>query len=242
MAPRLTILDWDSAHFGVRIARLEAEPLVAADAHLVVEWCNQNSVDCLYYLSSFSDSETASQAARIGLRPVDVRVTLARELAALARDPAPLDGGLALRRAEAGDLSALEALAADSHGDTRFWFDRRFARDRVEELYRTWIRRAVAEDAVFVVARESALGYLSCRVLDGGEGEIGLVALAPSVRGQGAGAALIAAGLRWLDERGASGVRVVTQGRNLRAQRLYQRAGFVTRAVELWYHRWSDDP
>ena len=27
-------------------------------------------------------------------------------------------------------------------------------------------------------------------------------------------------------------------GRNLAAQRLYQRSGFVTASLQLWYHRW----
>ena len=35
-------------------------------------------------------------------------------------------------------------------------------------------------------------------------------------------------------------ITVVTQGRNARAQRLYQRAGFVTESVRLWFHRWFD--
>jgi hypothetical protein len=33
-------------------------------------------------------------------------------------------------------------------------------------------------------------------------------------------------------------VNVVTQGRNSKAQRLYERCGFLTRSVQLWYHRW----
>ena len=31
---------------------------------------------------------------------------------------------------------------------------------------------------------------------------------------------------------------LVTQGRNLYAQRLYQKAGFFTKGTELWYHKW----
>ena len=38
--------------------------------------------------------------------------------------------------------------------------------------------------------------------------------------------------------RGIDRVQVVTQGRNVRAQRVYQRCGFVSAQLQLWYHRW----
>jgi hypothetical protein len=41
-----------------------------------------------------------------------------------------------------------------------------------------------------------------------------------------------------LEDRGAATVSVVTQGRNVRAQRIYQQFGMRTRSLELWYHRW----
>ena len=49
---------------------------------------------------------------------------------------------------------------------------------------------------------------------------------------------LIAAAMEWFGTEGALEVDVVTQGRNLAAQRLYQRNGFVTRRFELLYHKW----
>jgi hypothetical protein len=33
-------------------------------------------------------------------------------------------------------------------------------------------------------------------------------------------------------------VEIVTQGRNLSAQRVFQRAGAHVAAVELWFHKW----
>jgi dTDP-4-amino-4,6-dideoxy-D-galactose acyltransferase len=46
------------------------------------------------------------------------------------------------------------------------------------------------------------------------------------------------ASLGWFAQHGCDRVQVVTQGRNLAAQRLYQRAGFLTADLKLWYHKW----
>jgi RimJ/RimL family protein N-acetyltransferase len=48
----------------------------------------------------------------------------------------------------------------------------------------------------------------------------------------------VAEALRWFAGRGTAEVTVVTQARNLAAQQVYQKAGFQTWAVQLWYHRW----
>ena len=69
-------------------------------------------------------------------------------------------------------------------------------------------------------------------------GQIGLVGVHPDARGNGVGAALVNAGLRWFGSVGARDVAVVTQGQNVTAQRLYQRCGFATSRIELWYHKW----
>jgi hypothetical protein len=44
--------------------------------------------------------------------------------------------------------------------------------------------------------------------------------------------------LRWFTENRLNRVEVVTQARNFTAQRLYQRSGFVTANVQLWFHKW----
>jgi hypothetical protein len=36
-------------------------------------------------------------------------------------------------------------------------------------------------------------------------------------------------------------VTVVTQGRNLPAQRLYQSRGFRTQRLQVWHHLWLDE-
>jgi len=48
--------------------------------------------------------------------------------------------------------------------------------------------------------------------------------------------------MNWFADQNASNITVVTQGRNVAAQRLYQRLGFVTRSLELTYHKWFYKP
>jgi ribosomal protein S18 acetylase RimI-like enzyme len=74
-----------------------------------------------------------------------------------------------------------------------------------------------------------------------GIGNIGLFAVAEAERGRGHGSRLLDAALAWFATYDLERVNVVTQGRNAAAQRIYQRAGFLTVDTRHWYHFWSAD-
>jgi len=149
-----------------------------------------------------------------------------------------------VRPATAADLPRLRRIAAASHRDSRFYHDRHFDRRRCDALYAGWIETSCADPAGVVLVAAAAdpagppAGYVTGTIGEDGAGRIGLFAVAADARGRGVGGALIAAVLDWFAGRGADPVSVVTQGRNVRAQRLYQRFGMRTRSVELWFHRW----
>ncbi len=113
----------------------------------------------------------------------------------------------------------------------------------MKALYAIWIARDFQDSSTTVLVAASPenrpLGFISLRQ-DAGAGmaQISLVGVDEQARGKGAGQMLISGALGWVAQRGASSVSVVTQGRNIGAQRLYQRCGFLTRSVELWYHKW----
>ena len=46
-----SILEWDSAFFGVTIARVNGNRLDALTAAQVMDWCREKQVDCLYFLA-----------------------------------------------------------------------------------------------------------------------------------------------------------------------------------------------
>src|SRR5262249_49808666 len=121
-----------------------------------------------------------------------------------------------------------------------FYFDRRFEPDRVDEMYKIWIRNELNNPSAKVWAVDDAAGvagYTSCAVR-GSDSEIGLVAVSEATRGTGKALALLARSLSWAAECGAKRMTVVTQARNVAALRLYERAGFRCQVVGVWYHYW----
>ena len=231
------LLDWDSEFFARRIARLDGSRLTPELAAHALTWSKRHGVDCLYFLADSDDPDTVRLAEDHRFRQVDVRVTLRTRL-----DEKTAGASQSVTRPFApADVPALRALARVSHRDSRFYADPRFARPRCDDLYETWIDnscRGYADAVLVAQAGGVAVGYVSCHLGEEATGQIGLFAVDTAHRGRGLGAALVTAALGWFAARGARDVTVVTQGRNVAAQRLYQRGGFATHAVQLWYHKW----
>jgi len=229
------MLPWDSAFFKRRIAIVNGQRETLARLQEATLWAAEHLVDCLYYQVDPQCDYAARDAERAGFSLVDVRLTLERS----GLDVASTIYGT--RLATADDLPRLRAIASQSHRDTRFYFDEHL-RPASDSLYVTWIERSVVEgfaDAVLVVdGSDGPVGYVTCRLLGEAGASIGLLGIAAEARGQGTGTQLLTAALGWLGRRGASRVSVVTQARNLAAQRLYQRQGFLASDVKLWYHAW----
>lgn len=232
-------LEWDSQFFGRRIGRVQGNRLTRDNLAVLETWCREQGMDCVYLLADANDAETARLAAAHHFWFVDARVTLEADLKPGVSSPA--DEGI--RPAVAEDLPKLQQIARKAHYDSRFFFDNRFDPALSEAMFATWIEKSLHKigGRVFVAERQGQVaGYIACQLPLPECGQIDLIAVAESAQGQGLGRALIATARNWFQAQDVARVRVVTQGRNVRAQRLYQRAGFVTQSLELWYHRWFD--
>lgn len=232
------LVDWDSEFFGRRIARIEPALLVRTGMPAAREWCAREHIDCAYLLADVGDQAVHDLAQADGFRLVDVRLTLESVVPPpVTRVPAER---LVIRAAGSGDVNLLQSIARESHRDTRFYADGNFDRTRCDDLYDLWIAKSCAGWADHVLVAETegvAAGYLTCHLTDR-VGQIGLVAVAASLRRRGAGLALIAAAGEWFAQHGAERMSVVTQGRNVAALSLYQAAGMTVRKIQLWFHKW----
>ena len=237
------LLPWDSDFFQCRIGRVRGDVLDRAQAEAIAEWSRAERVRCLYFLARADCPGTVETAQANGFGLVDIRVTLQRPLGG-PQDPRRFQpsSDVVIRPFRADDLPTLEALAEACHTDTRFFSDPHFPRP-AKALYSTWIRRDCQGRAQQVLVADTgarpALGYVSCQVHSAADaGQIGLLGVSPEARGKGLAKSLVQSALGWLEAQGAREVTVVTQGRNVPAQRLYQGCGFRTRDVRLWYHKW----
>ena len=237
--PGCHIVEWDSEFFGRRIARIDPAHAAVVGMAAADAWCADHRIDCVYLLADANDQSTCDNAQAHGFRLVDVRVTLEAVPSASAT-PMPRTDGPMIRPVRADDVERLEAIARESHRDTRFYMDGHFNRSRCDEMYELWIAKSCRgwAERVFVAEIDGdPAGYLTCHLHDRA-GRIGLVAVSAARRGEGAGSALVQTARRWFADQGAMRVSVVTQGRNPMALRLYQRAGMNVTSIQLWFHKW----
>lgn len=240
------LLTWDSEFFGHKIARVREHRLSEKLLREVLRWCGKHAVEYLYFLSDADDPQTVRLMEDNGFRLVDIRVTLQCRISIVAsQGQEHASDAPSIRPARSEDIVALQEIAGASHKGTRFYSDPQFPADLCKAFYETWIKKSYEGyvDTVFVAEADGRpVGYISCHASrETKKGRIGLVGVHSKASGQGIGYALVKHSLRWFAQKGAKAVTVVTQGHNTVAQRLYQRCGFVTSSLHLWYHKWMSD-
>lgn len=239
--PPADILPWDSEFFGRTIARVRGERLDEAGYRRLIEWARSRDVQLVYFLAEPDDPGTLCVARTHRLKLVDIRVTLERDLGSTL-GPADPDTGVAVRRAVDADVPTLSALASEIHTASRFFADPAVPRERASALYAAWIENSVrgeiADDVYVAEIGGVPSAYITGAVGSDGSGSIGLLGVGRGARGRGLGGILVHTMLARFREHGCGRVDVVTQGANIAAQRLYQRCGFLTSSVRIWYHIW----
>jgi dTDP-4-amino-4,6-dideoxy-D-galactose acyltransferase len=232
MGARIDLLEWDTRHFGFKIARLP-EPRDAGQIREGIAAAEQAGVRCLVTLIGLAQADVIVAAEDAGFRSYDVRLEL---------DRAPRDGAAAEPIvATNADVSRFETIARASFSDSRFYADPNFADERAAEMYALWVRRGMDDDDRLVLTTQDRGGFIVCHCdSDRRIGTIELIAVDEQTRGRGVGSQLLEKAESAFSKAGMTRTRVVTQARNISAQRFYQRWGYRTASVSLWLHRWAD--
>jgi dTDP-4-amino-4,6-dideoxy-D-galactose acyltransferase len=238
--PPIETLEWDTAFFGVQIGRISLGSGTREQLSEAVDWADRNEFDCLYWLIDAGDANSPRAAEDCGFHLVDIQITFETALCRGRISNEPLLS--CVRLFEPGDLPGLLALGRESHRASRFFFDGSFGDDQCAAMYEEWIKRGLRRESNIVLVAEHEnqfAGYCVCQVSGDRVGNIELIAVSPEFHRCHIGTALISAALHHFEHSGMQFATVVTQGRNIASQRLYQKCGFVTKAMKLWYHRWA---
>ena len=243
MSDPCRFLEWDSAFFEHRIARLNFERLYAGSLAAVEAWCVQHTIECLYFAADADHPPTVRLAEDNGFRLVEARLIFEGWLKNWHPATRPTaNEDIRVRPAVAADIPALQRIACNSYRGSRFYFDPCFGEARCQEYYQTWIKNSVedAQEMSLVAEAEGRqVGYITGRAVDDGpEGEYLLTAVDEQARTHGIGQELFRSGLDWFVRHGVEHVVVATQIRNIPSQRLIERHGFLSKAARLYYHKW----
>ncbi|HRF96978.1 MAG TPA: GNAT family N-acetyltransferase [Aggregatilineales bacterium] len=231
-------LEWDTNFFQRRIGRATVSELDNTLMQAILTWCDDNKIDCLYFLSHPEHAVTAQLLTAHQFDFVDIRMTLEKTN---IQDQKPFTPDVKIRPHQESDIPRLKQIASQSYRASRFYFDTHFPNALCDQFYEVWIEKSCSGYADMVLVCEinnQPAGFVTCSIKDG-QGQIGLVGVDATTRGKGVGYQTLMASLQWFHDNNCQTIEVVTQGRNVTAQRLYQRCGFVTKSVELWYHFWT---
>jgi dTDP-4-amino-4,6-dideoxy-D-galactose acyltransferase len=239
-------LDWDTEFFGHRIARVNGTHLEPDFLKSVLDWCQTQAIECLYFLAESNDPQTVWLAQENHFNLVEIRVTLERSLKDWNPETRPrATEEVLIRSVEPVDIPVLQEIARTSYIDSRYYFDKNFSEANWQSYYATWVKNSCnggADLALAAVKEGEVIGYITGLVdKTNNQGIYELTGVRESERRSGVGQELFRSGLDWYVRHNVPSLWVATQGRNVTTQRMIQRHGFLTKSCQLYYHRWFKD-
>jgi dTDP-4-amino-4,6-dideoxy-D-galactose acyltransferase len=236
---QLRKLEWDSKYFGFNIALLNSQKVKPAYSNLLKTFVDQNNIELIYYLCDCHQSDSVLFAEKNLFHFVDIRLTFFISLNENFPD-IQFDGEI--KKATVEHIEELKIIADGLYKYSRYFFDGKFDRDRVNQFYKDWVVKAVLgqydHECWCLFEAEKVAAFCTVRYDGEGRAFIGLVGVSRELKGRKLGKQLIQYVLRKLSREGVNQVRVVTQGRNYPAINLYITSGFQLFSTELWYHKW----
>lgn len=238
-------LVWDTEFFSVAIGRIKTSLLDDETVVAVLDDAREGGLRCLYFEADPDDRTTMLAVEKNGFHLVDIRVVLEYSFGNMPMGSmeTSIPSELIITEAIESDMPRLEEIAVMIGNFSRYAFDDNFGMDEIERLYKVWIHNSMHGMAdVVLVARwahenSDAVGLITC-LTQGEFGVIDLLGVHDAHHRKRIGSGLVQSALDWAVNQNIGSMQVVTQGRNVPAQRLYQRMGFVTKSTTLYYHKW----
>lgn len=231
-------LNWDSEFWGFPIATFEGDKLCKESLKKSNSYCYKENISCLYFLANGSDPKTLKFAYENGFKFVDVRIEMELVTSSLTCLKKNTDIRSVVKKE---DLDSIKAIARKSHTESRFFKDLNFERRKCKIFYEKWIERDFDLGTIlgfYPDCEKIARGYITVTSESPSNARIGLLAVEDDYRGKGTAFKLLEEAIATSIKKGVEKLVVTTQGTNKHALSLYEKIGFRTSNVTIWFHKW----
>lgn len=233
-------LEWDSSFFGINIALLNQNYLNNEILRELNNFILKENINLVQYLCDCNDYNSSVLAQKNQFCFTDIRLTYEKDLKPLNISYIPT--AYSFNIADKTHISDLKVISKFLYRDSRYYFDSNFSKIKIDQFYEGWLEKAVLglfdHECYCVFYNNSPVGFCTIRYDSQKNATIGLFGISQEHRKKGLGNNLLSYVNNVLINKEINKISVVTQGRNISAQRAYQKAGFYSKATQLWYHKW----
>lgn len=245
--------DWDTAFWGANCFSIDhlaargpedARKLVMVELLDVADrWCSDEKADFVMARADVFDLAAIHALEDHGFRYIETAITNSYDLRRIEACP-PVD--YQIRAARTDEANLLVSMAEDAFLTHRFYADKRFPTDKVDAMYREWVRSSLesaawttivleAEGKVrgfFLYRLEDLTAYFGMRFV-----KWRMAALSSDDRGKGYGLQLFQGAMQHVREQ----AEIVDSGltiRNTRSFNLHVKLGFRLLCSSVTFHKW----
>lgn len=234
------ILNWDTSHWGFRVATIKKNTLTKKQIKNLFSWAHEKKVKCLFFQNNSSLSSSTRLATKNNFKFIEKRITYSLQLHNFKKTKIPKN--LKIYKAKKNDIKILKPLAKNSFKLSRFYRDKSFPLKKANDLYIKWLVKDIKKNIVLVAYSKNTprrvFGFVTASSISPRHYKIGLLAVRKSCRKKGIGLALVSNLIKNLKNKKVKKLWVVTQMSNLPAKHLYQKIGFKKIKVSTLFHKW----
>jgi GNAT superfamily N-acetyltransferase len=237
----IQISEWDTNHFGFKIAQL---PYFNDQSYVKqgVQESKFHNVKLLINRCPTDDFKWIHELERRGFQLMDTIVYYILDLVDFYIPETKYQA----RTAVEGDIPAIRSIARDSFKEyhSHFSADRKLDKNKCDEVYELWAVNSFHDknlaDHIVVIEMEGKIaGFNTIKLQDKGKtGEGRLSAIHPFARKKGLYTDLIIHGLKWMCSQGCIKSERSTQITNISSQKTYTKIGYNIERSFYTFHLW----
>lgn len=235
------LLEWDSANFGYKVARIFASNLTQHELENLLIQLNNLNINLVYWFVDPTNKVSNEAAKNNKGFLADDRITYRVSL--FNYNFQNVDQQHIFSYLHKPLNKNILSIVLQSGIYSRFRQDKKFKHNEFAKLYKAWIEGSlngkIARD-IIVYIDKAERGLITLEIRDNC-GSIGLFSVDKKYRRKSIGKQLVNAALVKFMLYGIGEVKVTTQRKNVIACKFYEKIGFVKDNVQNIYHFWLNE-